>query len=748
MGPDADFVAIRTKVLVPELRRGQIPRRDLIATLEAGRENRRLTLVSAPTGFGKTSALAAWASASRARFAWVALDEGDDEPTRFWRYVVAAIEAAAPEFPGTAARRLRGPGVSIADEVLPVLVNQLAQVNRPLVLVFDDYHLVGDEAIHAGVGYLLDRLGRDAHVVLSGQFDPPVPLGRLRAGGELHEVRAQQLRFSDEEAAALLNGQHGLALAPEQLAGVQHRTEGWVAGLNLLALTLRDAPDHDAAMARIPVGDRFLADYLWDEVAARQAPATREFLVRTSVLERLSGPLCDAVAERTGSAALLLELERSNGFVVPLDAERRWYRYHHLFRATLQRELERHAPGAVAELHRRASAWFRDQGDLGGAIEHAIRAGDLRVAAALLRSHWLSLYSGGQAVEALGWIDRLPREVLMEYPEVALARAGMSRAMGRRPGEAEPWIELAERAAEQEPDERRRGELLAGVARQRAMWRLAHASVGEAVALARAAVELRPAGSPQALADSYFLAVCLFWTAATGESERRLREYLDATAPGEEDVRRVFAMALLAEAHARRGELAVAAQLVEESLTTSEARGLDEHPPSEMTHVAAGIVLLEHGDVERAEARFEQAAMLARRGGDRIEIAHALLWLGRGRASAGDTAGAADALAAARAQLGHARVPNLVEIERTVERAIAAAPVAPAADPAADGELLSAAELRVLELLPSDLTYREIADRLYLSLNTVRTHGQRIRRKLGASTRDEAVSTARRLELL
>jgi LuxR family maltose regulon positive regulatory protein len=743
--PTDRFVALRTKLLIPEPRRGEAGRRRLLRTLEAGRR-RRLTLVSAPTGFGKTSALAAWAAARTARFAWVSLDEGDDEPTRFWAYVVAAIEGAVPEFAGTAARRLRAPGVTVADEVLPVLVNALARVSEPLVLVLDDYHAIADETIHAGVTYLLARLGPDVHVVLSCRQDPPLELGRLRARGELMEVRSAQLRFSDAEAAALLNGTHGLDLDPEQLAGVQERTEGWVAGLNLVALSLRDARDRDALMARMPAGDRLLADYLWDDVAARESQATREFLMRTSVLERLSGPLCDAVTERTDSAAVLAELERRNLFVVPLDAEGRWYRYHHMFRAMLQRRLERHVPEIVGDLHRRASAWFADHEDIRGTIDHAVLAGDVNVAADALQRNWLALYSRGLANQALEWIDRLPAATLAEYPHLLLARGGMARAMGRV-AEVEPWLARAERAAEAERDEPRRGELRAGIARQRAMLALGEARVGEAVRLGRLALDLRPEASPYVEADSYFLGICLFFSAATAEADRRLRAYLDVTPPGEQDVRRVFAMALLAELHAARGELAAAERLVEQSLAITTARGLEEHPPTEQTHVAAAIILLERGQIERAEERLERAATLARRGGDRVEIAHALLWLGVARARAGDPGGGEDALHAAAAQLAGQRVPSLVELTRTLEREIRSAPSAPAAEPD-DSEPLTAAEQRVLELLPSDLTYREIADRLYLSLNTVRTHGQRIRRKLGVSTRDEAVTAARRLELL
>ncbi|HWM08203.1 MAG TPA: LuxR C-terminal-related transcriptional regulator [Solirubrobacteraceae bacterium] len=744
MAADSDFVAVETKLLVPERRAGFVQRPHLIEQLEAGRA-RRLTVVSAPTGFGKTSVLTEWGATSEARFAWVSLDEGDSDPARFWSYVAAAVATAAPELPGTSGRRLRGAGVSIPDEVLPVLVNELTMVARPLVLVLDDYHAIGADEVHAGVNYLLERLGPDVHVVIAGQTAPPLRLGRLRARDELNEYRAEQLRFSEEEVTALLNGTHGLELAAGDLSGLHRRTEGWVAGLNLVALTLRDSGDRSAFLAGLPVDDRFLVDYLWDEVVAQQTPETRDFLMRTAVLERLSSSLCDTVAGRSDSADMLLALERSNLFVVPLDAERRWFRYHTLFRAMLMRQLERLAPESVADLHRRASAWFADHGDLSGAIEHAICAGDVHVAADALRQNWLALYSGGHATEAIGWIDRLPAATVDEYPELALARGGMARAMGRI-DEIEPWLDRAERAAQAAGGETERRELAAGVARQRAMLRLSLAEVGEAVRYARAAVALRPDGSAETMSDSFFLAVCLFWTGSTRECESLLRTYLETVGPGEQDVRRVFALALMSIAQAARGDLDAAQRLADESLATSEARGLSEHPPTEMVFVASGILALARDDLEGAEQRFEHAATLARRGGDRIEIAQSLLWLGRCRARGGDVDGAAGALESAQAQLDGARVPGLVKLADALEAAIAEHGGG-GQEPEADGALTDA-ELRVLELLPSELTYREIADRLALPLETVRAHGLGIRRKLRAATRDEAVVAARRLELI
>ena len=745
-GIDAAVLLVATKLAVPQRRRGHVPRPRLVAVLESGR-GARLTLVCAPTGFGKSSLLAEWATSTRdARFGWVSLDAGDEDPHRFWRYVVAAFEAAAPELSRTAGRRLLGPGVSILDEVLPLLVNELASVEEPVVLVLDDMHLITSEAVHGQLDYLIDRMPPHIHLVVAAQRDPPLRLGRLRALGDLAELRGEALRFSDAEAAELLLHRHGLRLAPNELAALQRRTEGWVAGLNLAALSLRGTSDRAAFLERMPVDDRHLVDYLWNDVVMRQPRDVRQFLMRTAILERVCGPLADAVAQRADGTEMLLELERSNLFVIPLDADRRWFRYHHLFRSLLVRQLERFAPDAGTDLHRRASSWFAEQGDVAGMIEHAIAAGDVHLAASELERNWLALYSDGRATTLLRWIDGLPGDAVEDHPDLALARFGVARAMGSVEN-MEHWLGIAERAAERTASPARRAELLAHVAIQRSFEALARAEAAEAVRWARRAVQILREVGDEPPASRYFLGIALFWGGDRTEAETLLRGYIAEVPAGDQDVRRSFAMVIVAEACALRGELEEADALVGAALAITAERDLQEHPPTEQVHVAAGIVALARGAIEVAEEHLERAATLARRGGDSIEVAHALLWLGMARARHADPDGARDALDRARDVLGGRTVPGLVDPLEALARELDRPSDAPRRGVAA-GEPVSDAELRVLRLLPSDLSYREIANELYLSLNTVRTHAGRIRRKLGASTRDEAVSRARERDLL
>ena len=738
---DAPFVAVRTKVLVPARRPRALPRPHLVRLLDHGLAA-RMTLVCAPTGWGKTSVLAEWAASCRdARFAWVSLDPSDNDPLQFWRYLSEAVASVEPHLVESAVRRLRSPVVAIADEILPGLVNALDGLDQPLVLVLDDFHVIALRAIHEQLAYLLERLPRHAHLAIATHTDRDLRVGRLRAMGDLVELRDEQLRFSDEEAAELLNRVHGLDLAPAEVARVQGRTEGWVAGLNLAALSLQRAGDRGRILDRLPADERFLVDYLWDEVVLAQPRTVRHFLMRTAILERMTPPLCDAVAERADSDEMLRELEQANLFVVPLDDRRAWFRYHHLFRDLLLIQLERHAGDVIPDLHRRASTWYAENGFTIEAIDHAIAARDVNYAADELDRHWLDLYSAGQATKLLVWIDGLPDDVILDHPGLALARAGIARATGRL-NEVEPWLQRAEAAAADAPAAGFASSLAGGAALGRSLYRMAVGDVDGALEWAQRAIELEQArGAAEPTTAKYFLGVVMFFE-EPDRAEPLLCGYLASVPAGTEDVRRYFAQALLAEVHVLRGDLDGAERLAREALELARSRQLEEHPPTQQVHVALGAVLHARGDLAAAEEEFERASALAHRGGDRAENAHALAWLARARADHGDLGGA-------RAALDDAE--SFTVGGSAHRRAVAALKHQLGANPRPppkENETLSEAELRVLGLLTGDLSYREIAAQLYVSLNTVRTHSQRIRRKLGVSTRAGAVARARELGLI
>ena len=301
----------------------------------------RLTLVDAPPGSGKTSLLSQWHADPREGrpFAWVSLDGGDNDPVRFWDGVIAALRTVVPDAGADAQTALHSPGTTVSDHVLPLLVNELAALAEPLVLVLDDYHAISNEALHDGVALLIERLPATVHLVISTRSDPALPLGRLRARAQLTEIRIGELRFNRDEAERFLNGVLGLELEAHDVARLQERTEGWVAGLQLAGLSLRGREDRAAFIESFAGDDRQIVDYLGFEVLDDQSQTVRDFLLRTSILDRLSGPLCAHVAETDDAAQLLAELEHANLFVVALDSKRAWYRYHQLFAELLRHEL-------------------------------------------------------------------------------------------------------------------------------------------------------------------------------------------------------------------------------------------------------------------------------------------------------------------------------------------------------------------------------------------------------------------------
>ena len=739
------FVIVRSKLAIPVLRSQMVPRPRALEALAQVREA-KLTLVSAPTGWGKSSLLAEWAAASGGPVAWVSLDPDDNDPLRFWRYVVAAVASVEPALAETAERRLGAPVVSIGEEILPVLVNDLADLSAPLVLVLDDYHVIVDTEIHEQLGYLLNRLPLNMHVVVAAQADPPLRLGRLRAMGDLAEVRGEQLRFTDEEAAVLFNDVHGLDLDATEIATVQQRIEGWVAGLNLAALSLKRGPDRGRVLDALPADDRFLVDYLWNEVVLSQPRSVRHFLMRTAILERLTGDLCDAVSERDDGKEMLRELERVNMFVVPLDPDRSWFRYHHLFRSLLLGQLERFAPDLIDDLHRRASTWYAAHDFMIEAIDHAITAGDVHYAADELEQRWVEFYSSGHATTLLSFIDRLPDEAIVAHPVLALARAGVARALGQM-DDVELWLQRAERAA---PDAPAPG------------WASTIAAGRGAVSLPVPARARRRAGcdrrrSPRGRAgdrhrDARVRDCAVFPGDADVLRRPGLRRADAARLPERDPRRRAGRTPVLRDGLAGRGRRARRERRFRRRTRQRSAAG---GPPSATGGVPRDRAGAPGAGVRAAgqgRARRRRGALRARRRAGSARRRQARV---RARAGVDGPAARASGRPAGRRRRAAGRrdaVPDLGDTAMgSLVRALALR--SEADDPAAalatgDGEALTDAELRVLQLLPGDLTYREMAQHLYVSLNTVRTHALRVRRKLGASTRAEAVSQARARGLL
>jgi LuxR family maltose regulon positive regulatory protein len=413
---------VETKLLVPRPRRELVARPRLLEMVDRACEA-PLTVVSAPAGFGKTTLLAAMASAcapaedGRPAIAWVSLDVRDRDAARFWPYVLHAVEKASPGSAASALALLDDGGE--IDAALVSVINELSVRPGELILVLDDYHLVDEPGISAGVGFLLDHLPPQLHLVLSTRSDPALPMARLRARGDLVEVRAHDLRFTEGEVAAYLNEVQGLDLTSDDVSALEARTEGWIAALQLAALSLRHHAEKASFIAGFAGDDRFVVDYLADEVLEQQPPELRRFLLDTSVLERMTGPLCDAVTGQSDGSAVLSSLERQNLLVFPLDAQRRWYRYHHLFADVLHSRLLDERPDDVGALHHRASEWYQQAGDPEAAVQHALAAREVDRAADLIEHAVPELRRERREAVIRRWVAEIPPAVVRKRPVLA-----------------------------------------------------------------------------------------------------------------------------------------------------------------------------------------------------------------------------------------------------------------------------------------------------------------------------------------
>jgi LuxR family maltose regulon positive regulatory protein len=730
------------KLAAPRQRAGLVARPRIGEALDAG-VGAALTLVAAPVGYGKTTAVRAWCAGQPAALAWVTLDVGDNDPVRLWSYVATAVDRIRGGLGRAALRRLSLTGGAIEDAV-DELMNGIAAFRDDVIVVLDDLQSVTDGDSLASIGHAIEHLPGNARLIVLTRADPELRLARLRARGDLVELRASELAFTMREAYELIVERGEVPIGPEEVQTLCRRTEGWPAALYLALLWLRGVGDPQRAVRDFGGDHRFVAEYLNHEVLDSLDDDRRWFLLRASVLGQFTPALCEGVLSRDDATALLRELEQTNLFVTSLE-HGGWFRVHPLFAEFAQFRLASLQPGAAEEIHRRAAVWLRERNLVVESVEHAASAGDAQLVAEILAEHHLSLIRNGGARTLLRWTQTLPDDQVLEHPELAVAAATAAGILGQRGIELRRFLRLASRAQQETPE--RFGpyaQAVVGMVRAATV----DGGVGTAVLEGRRAVELAEAGADDVLlaalagyARALYFAGDLdgAWAAASRavehpEAERR--------APGH-----AFARSTLALVAADRGWLGPARAHAEAARSIIGRIRSGRSWLGANASVALGGVLAAEGDFAAAERELVYAERFFRDEVATVHQAWVLALLARARYRRGRLDEAETALRSSREALDalpdSGQVAALVdEIGRELDQANARA---------GSGEVLtppSEAELAVLRLLASDLTTREIGRELFVSANTVRSHTRAIYRKLGVTSRADAVARATALGLL
>ncbi|MCJ7534483.1 MAG: LuxR C-terminal-related transcriptional regulator [Anaerolineales bacterium] len=415
---------LTTKLYIPTPRKNLVARPRLIDTLNGGQDG-KLTLISAPAGFGKTTLLAEWIWSSDKSFSWLSLDDGDNNLKRFFTYLIAALQQIDESIGEGILPILEATSDPPIEPLITLLINNIVSIEKEFSFVLDDYHLITNEEIHNAISFLLERLPPNAHIVISGRVDPPITISRLRARDQMTEVRPNDLRFIESEGRIFLNDVSDLDLSPEDIAALLSRTEGWITGLQLAALSMQGRKDKQEFVATFSGSHHYIIDYLVDEVVARQSDEIRSFVYRTSILDRFCAPLSDAVLEISDSRGIIRDIDEANLFLVPLDDERRWYRYHHLFAEFLIQRLQEREPKDIPELHRRASEWFENNDLIVEAVNHSLVGEDYERAALLVESIGPDMMMQSEFDQLEKWLDAMPKELVENWPWLCIIRAWM-----------------------------------------------------------------------------------------------------------------------------------------------------------------------------------------------------------------------------------------------------------------------------------------------------------------------------------
>jgi LuxR family transcriptional regulator, maltose regulon positive regulatory protein len=643
---------LATKLHVPRPRPGFLPRPRLLERL-AKTTTAELVLVCTPAGFGKTSLLADWARRSQEPVAWLSLDEADNDPTRFWRYVAAALDGAGTGLGERLAPLLGGPQPVAPEVVVTALVNTLAAHPDQVALVLDDYHLIDAPPVHQSLALLLERPPPQLRLVVASRADPPLPLARLRARGQLVELREGDLRFTLQETAALLGEATGLQLPAASLAALEARTEGWAAGLQLAGLSLRGQADPAGFVATFSGSHRYILDYLTEEVLARQPEPLVGFLLETSVLDRLSGDLCDAVTGRSDSQALLEQVERANLFLVPLDEVRGWWRYHQLFADLLRARLQQQQPERLAGLHRAAAGWLERHELVDEAIRHVLAAGDATWAARLVEQHAEAHLMRNELATVDRWLAGLPAELTRIRPQLGVTRA-VRALIGGRVDEAEPLLAEVERAHAARAGRPR--DTPAGAPS-------GHANIPAMLGLLRAEVARQRGDSDRTIAlaqqaqahighHDRFLRYLADWTVATtrfmqgqvAQAEPALAAIAADRWAGGDPYSALRAWYTLAQAQRAQGRLGAALHTCQQALVAACQPDQSPPPVAGLAHVGVAEVLRERNQLDAALDHATQGVRLCRQLGYAQWLTTSLTTLAWTRQARGDQAGALQAI--------------------------------------------------------------------------------------------------------
>ena len=647
-------VLLATKLHVPRLQPGFVARPRLVQALDEGLA-RRLILVCAPAGFGKTALLASWARRDDRPVAWLSLDAGDNDPARFWRHAVAALDRARPGIGERVGALLGSPAPASFEGLVTALINELAAQpgQDELLLVLDDYHLIDAQQVHEPLLFLLEHMPPGVHLVLASRSDPPLPLARLRAAGQLAELRGGDLRFTAEEAAALLRESVGDVLPAAAVAALAARTEGWAAGLQLAGLSLRGRPDVAGFVAAFSGTYRYVLDYLTDEVLEGQTGQVREFLLETSVLDRLSGELCDAVTGRTDGQVMLERVERANLFLVPLDEVRGWWRYHHLFADLLRARLQQQQPGRVAGLHQNAAAWYEEHGLADDAVRHALAAGDATWAARLIERHFDEIFWPGERATVERWLSALPAGLAGSRPRLCLVRSILALAGGDIEG-AGPLLDAAERAvtdAAEEPFEPSAGKaasLLVNVSAAIALGRasLAHLRGDADGTAAFASQVLAKTSEGESMLDStstWLLAVAE-WLRGRVAAECALAASITRWRAAGERYSAAYGCHHLGQVQRAQGRLDAALGTYQQALEITAAPGRPAMPAAGIAFVGMGEVAYQRNELESAVRQVSEGIERCRHLTYTQPLATGLAALAWIRQAQGDHAGALEAM--------------------------------------------------------------------------------------------------------